>query len=272
MSDRYPQWNLSNFPNYIDTQKIWSDMTAEEKPYADEYLAFIAANDFTSANALIADRPNLQKMIISALDLNTLQHQILATQAYYLDDVRDHIISFYTDRGLWDADTSDYVFGNYVTYEVDSVLLQFSLAVASCPAGTLPTNTAYWRQWTLQGKQGVGIGLTPAGAWVGTETYVVNNAVSHNNVLWRTLIENLNSEPTSSNTNWEQVMGLTSNTNIMTDEHTGTNYEIIVRDGRFYKRPTISFSTSLASLVDEVTGYVWQIYVVDGKPRARRIN
>lgn len=207
MSNTYPEFLLTNYPDKLDTLRVYLDLSATEKPYYDQYVAYISSGDFSSASELLVERPNLKKMIFLADDMNYFAQAILAIQKMFKYDIDTFVMGTMVMKGEW-SEASSYVKYNVVTYEIDGVELWYSAITDTVPKGTLPTDTTYWKAMTIQGQRGVGIGLTPHGAWYSTEAYVTNDLVSYNNEIWYAIADSYNVQPGTDELYWLKFQGL----------------------------------------------------------------
>ena len=94
MSSLYPDLPLTSFPTEIDSQFPREDVGIETVDIMRQYYAFISAGNFQAAQQLLANSPALQRCIINALAMNRIEHQIIALQRFYKDDVQKYILDF----------------------------------------------------------------------------------------------------------------------------------------------------------------------------------
>lgn len=277
MSLTYPQYPLTNVPDGKDNIINFMDVTPTEQPYVDQYQALCNAKDFVAAKALYDSRPNLKYMIPTAEMLNTIQQRNAALTDLFIDDFEKYIMLAWQDMGTWSQYVT-YAKFNVVEYEVNSVKLTFvacpkDKTIVVVPVGTLPTDTNYWKQISIEGKQGVGIGLTPSGVWDSTKVYVLNSMVSHKNALWGSTGTNTNSEPSNTNNDWSFVMALTSDANEIKDETNGATFEMVMINGVPYMREVVAGTTTyLSSITDEITGTIYKFVIIQGKLYFREVG
>lgn len=267
MSQSKPELPLTNLPDAYDNLINYMDVSPTEQPYIDQYQDLCTAKDFVAAKALYDSRPNFKLMIPNAETLNKLQQQIQALAETWVDEIDDYILGVRDFKG---------VYSQFTTYPKYSVVtyngLWYGVYKVGTPQGTLPTDNNYWFAMQLKGDTGVGIGLTPSGYWNPTTPYIQNNLVMHNFILWQCLTNNTNSEPTMSNANWLKVWAVTSDANLIADEHTGLHYEIVMKDGKPFYRETTTILTSLAAMRDEGTGDMWKLYFNNETLRIRKVG
>lgn len=197
-NDRYPDLEFGNFPDYPMLRIQYKDVDVNVKPLIDQYYEFYNNNDLQSAVDLIRNNPELNDYIINAKSLQQFVDEIIATQRFYMEDFQQYIIEAIRYEGNYNSSIK------YQKFSVVNYQTKTYLSIMDVPVGNPPTNTAYWIPWSIKGEQGQsGFGLTPRGIWNSTTQYYTYDFVSHNEKLWYALLDNINSEPTSSNTNWE---------------------------------------------------------------------
>lgn len=121
MSKSYPDLPLTNFPESTDAQKVYEDVGINTVDDMNLYYQYIHAKNFAAANQLLADKPLLQRCIVNALSLNTMEHRLLALQRMYLSDfkayiendvTREDILEMWTySKEAWEAAKSMFLSG-----------------------------------------------------------------------------------------------------------------------------------------------------------------
>ena len=206
MSTTYPTYTETNFPDAIDTMTRMSDLDATTKPLADQYYTYINAGNFTSARQLLTDNPNLEASILNAAKINKSIDATLALENWYTDDIKPFFENRFANKGEYNASTT-YLQGNVISLNGEGFICRVASSVGVSP--TAHTTTTNWAIIAQQGIQGVsGTGLAPRGTWNSATNYYVNDCVADNNILWQCLVANINSEPTSSNTNWLKLLDI----------------------------------------------------------------
>ena len=210
MSVTYTDLTETSFPDSVDVMVRMSDMSATNKSLMDQYYTYINAGNFTSAQQLLTDNPTLQAMIINAAKINKFIDSVIAVERFFKNDVEGYLESTFAYIGTYSSGTT-YKKGNIVDLNGESFICRVTSSIGVSP--TAHTTTTNWAIIAEQGIQGVsGTGLAPRGAWDNTTQYYANDCVGHNNVLWQCITGNTNSEPTSSNGNWLQLL---SNSNLV---------------------------------------------------------
>lgn len=193
-------------------------MVASDGPLVYQYLQAMNGGNAAQANQILAQIPSASRKLIQAQDLNKLTQAILAVERFYHSDIEDYvseqeqnwlnIINRFHYEGDWDAGTT-YQQNNIVSYVVGGLTFLY-LATSNPPVGTLPTNTTYWRVLTMRGQQGIsGVGLSYRQAWVNSNVYEINDAVTHDGGLWMSLQDNNQGVvPGTNNQIWRLIMTL----------------------------------------------------------------
>lgn len=151
---------------------------------------------------------------ITATDLNKLMQAAIAVERFYTEDVElyteemqiywQEIINQLDYKGVYSSGTS-YLQNNIVSYTIGG-LTQLYIATDEVPVGTPPTNTVYWRVLTIRGAKGdSGEGVIFAGEWNASQSYTINNLVTHNNALWNSLAPNINRKPQEGSIYWQKT-------------------------------------------------------------------
>lgn len=187
-----------------------SDLSADCKELADQYYTYMNASNFTAAQKLLADNPTLNTMIINAQKINYYTDIAVSLERFFKNDVETYLETRFAYKGTYD-NIATYVKGNVVDLGGEGFLCRVNSSVGVSP--TAHTTTTNWAVIAKQGIQGAsGTGLAPRGEWNSTTQYYANDCAAHNNALWQCITGNTNSEPTSSNANWLQLL---SNSNLV---------------------------------------------------------
>lgn len=84
----YEEYPLSKFPDEIDNFDNMQDITASLVDPMVSYQTAISNKDFTTAANVIANNPDLLKVLINAYRINSFQDGLKATQKCYKEDVQ----------------------------------------------------------------------------------------------------------------------------------------------------------------------------------------
>lgn len=222
MSQSYPDLYLTNFPEAVDNIEDVMDITATDGPLIQQYMSALNAGNQTQANAILATIPNWWRKTISAQNINRISQAVLATERFYKNDVQTYInnlmaewttkVNAFDLIGTWNSGQA-YVKNNMVSYQNGTSTLIY-LAIENVPVGTLITNTAYWRNITVQGIQGEsGVGLAYRGEYSDGQVYGNEDAVTYNSEVWMCLQDDTSvTTPGSDPEKWQLVMTLQSAT------------------------------------------------------------
>lgn len=169
------------------------------------------------ATEILSQIPEGNRKIIQATDLNKLSNAMLALERFYKNDIEDYIdtkqsewisiINQFSYKGTWETGTT-YAVNNIVSYTVNGVEFLY-IMTNNAPAGTVPTNSQYWRLLTLQGQQGEsGEGLSFREPWNSSTQYYKDDVVSYNGSVYVALENNINTSPSDNDTQWKLIMSL----------------------------------------------------------------
>lgn len=171
----------------------------------------------------MAQHPELQECIINADKLLSMHHDILAVQSFFFDNVQEKIFRIGNIKGNWNAEMGTDAEGinkinkfDVVKYEINYTGQYFLAYADYIPIGTLPTETSYYLQITIQGEKGLdgadgkdgesGTGLTPRGNYLISTDYFKNDLVSYNGKLYYALQDNTSQLPDNENSEyWEEI-------------------------------------------------------------------
>lgn len=205
MSQLYPQYPLSDFPNAIGNMDRMSDLTIENIPLAKQYTEFMNAGNLTGAAELLNNNPKLKTQIFNAEKINQLCDNIFSIEQFYFDDVQQYLVNIVKPKGSY-APNIKYTKYDLVQYVRNGATESYMCLKVDTPIGTAPTDLNYWTGLTIRGEKGVpGVGLSPYGLWNNVESYPVNAMVSYNNSLWSANQENSNSVPNFGSSIWSIV-------------------------------------------------------------------
>ena len=222
MSVSYPDLPLTEFPQNMDQFLVYMNLTATDGQIVKQYMDAMNAGDQALANQIIATLPSATQKIINADGLNKVTQAMLAVERFYHTDIEPYIDDLQADwldvinqfyyAGTW-ATGASYVKNNIVSYDVGGVIFLYMATAETVPVGTIPTNTNYWRQLTIQGIQGVsGVGLSYRQEWNAVDTFYVDDAVTYGGALWQCLEQNAGVQPGIDSAKWKRIMSLAATT------------------------------------------------------------
>lgn len=195
MSDFYTDLTLTNFPDSDDNFVSMLDMVSGDLTLVNQFRAYILAGDFASADSVLSSITNSSQKLLRAENINAWQESLEAMQRLYRDDYENFTEEKETE---WEALVNNLIYlGSYsgaTTYKKNNMVYCVSgdlatsstyIAIQDVPIGTIPTNTTYWRKFTVQGVSGTApISLTYLGLWKPNLAYSKNNLVLYDGRLW----------------------------------------------------------------------------------------
>lgn len=195
MSDFYTDLTLTNFPDSDDSFVSMLDMVSGDLTLVNQFRAYILAGDFASADSVLSSIINSSQKLLRAENINAWQESLEAMQRLYRDDYENFTEEKETE---WEALVNNLIYlGSYsgaTTYKKNNMVYYVSgdlatsstyIAIQDVPIGTIPTNTTYWRKFTVQGVSGTApISLTYLGLWKPNLAYSKNNLVLYDGRLW----------------------------------------------------------------------------------------
>ena len=207
MSQLYPDL-INNFPNDIDPNRKFQDVTSANKALVLQYYTYKEAGNDAAATDLLNTNPALKDTIVTAEMIQYIYDMNVSQQRFYLNDVQTYLVNLVKPKGYF-SETTKYTKYDTVQYTVNGAIQSYMGAKVDIPIGTLPTNTTYFNPITLRGEKGAsGTGLSVRGVWNSLDQYYVNDCVSWNNAMWYAVMENTNSAPNDLSENWKKFADL----------------------------------------------------------------
>ena len=207
----------STFPNALDVITEFADVAEGDATKITGFQQAMRDGNFTLANDYLTSITNYNKKIITATRLNQIRDAILSIEQFYNTNIVPYLN---TKQAEWQAiiDKFSYINvyspsvvyykNNMVLYTVDN-RSKLYICINNTTAGILPTNTSYFRVFTIEGKEGASGGLidtTFAFLWKATTTYGKNVIVVHNNKWWISKVASTNQEPIIGSSYWDIVL------------------------------------------------------------------
>lgn len=216
MSALYPDLINTFFPDSLDIIPLFSDITtAEEANWIQNIQDLIKMGNMDQATKILQDHPELYNKIFNAHKFNSFRDAILALERFYKTDIKPYIITKQTEWTNTMNNFSYIAYYNPVTqYQKNNIISYNSgegemlyICINKPPTGTSPANLAFWRQFTIRGKQGISGGsFAFKFDWKTDVQYYEKDSVAHNGTIWGALEENINSEPEYGNSNWYSLI------------------------------------------------------------------
>ena len=207
----------STFPGAIDNIPQFTNIVLTDVPLITQFQAAVEAGNFQQAATIFTQIPNANNKLVGAARLNQLIDALIAVEQFYGTDIQPYVAA---KQAEWQAiidqfsyiapfsSTTLYRKNNIVSYILSTgINFLYICTVDNPPVGTLPTNTAYWRQLTVQGKTGASGGnFSFKYGWDNTTTYYMNDVVTYNNNWWAATTENVNVAPVTGSSVWQNVL------------------------------------------------------------------
>lgn len=211
MSILYPDLSNTTFPNSKDTFKQFLDIVISDGNLIKQYQAAVQAGNSSLATQILQQIPAYTQKVLTATDLNKFVDAIIAVERFYDSDIKPYvnekqaewqdIIDQFEYRGVFNA-TTQYLKNNYVSF-INNGIEQLYIALSQPPVGTVPTNTTYWRIFSVRGPRGLsGEGLSFVGDWVASTSYTAQDCVNYDNALWGALQDSTGQVPYEGSVYW----------------------------------------------------------------------
>lgn len=205
MSELYPNYTKSSFPNEIDSWQYMSDVSADTIDLVNQYRTYYNNKNMSAANQLLREHPELNNCMLNAEKINKIIDALKCIETYYMDDVQAYLQNIVSFKGNFSAGI------RYAKYNIVNYNNQAYMCISnSCTAGTPPTDESFWIRLTMKGDQGVpGLGLNFCGGWNAVTTYQLHSAVTYNNRLFAsTENDNIAHTPSENSQYWQLIMSL----------------------------------------------------------------
>lgn len=200
MSETYKDLVNTNFPNNLDTYKIYVDVNADNIQYVEQIKTDITNHNFESASAIFKAHPELNNVIATASLFQHYEDAILAMERTYVSDFSKTITSIIHYKGDYDNSTTYHLF-DLVDYGERCYLYISPIDIS----GKIPTNTTYWRLQDIKGQSGTGMAFYTA--WDNITTYKKLDCVPYSNSLYVSIVDNnLNHNPSTNTDYWQKVI------------------------------------------------------------------
>lgn len=220
MSEKYKDLPNTSFPDSLDNFPSMQDLNASDMPFVKQYQSYMINGDLNNASKVLEQIPNGQNKLISAKKYNQLRDAVLAEERFFKNDVTTHLenvknevelqFSQFNYKGFYN-NTTQYERMNIVSYVGANNLEELYLCMTKPPVGTVPSDSNYWRKFTVQGLKGEkGDGLSYNGIWNSTTNYSQGSLVAYGNTLWHATKPSLNQVPFSGSSYWTNALDISS--------------------------------------------------------------
>ena len=205
----------TTFPNATQSFKQWQDLSQSQVTAYISYINALNSGQWQVARQVFESGGLSYTMLPTASDFNAMCDTILECKALYeaqdtsAQGIQDFMEQF-SYKGVWDAN-------NISTYKKFSIVRYTDLTYGTFLyiANTdITTTTNPWSSSTGTAPQWLRIvpasttntSSTFRGAWSNNVNYVVGDVVVSDNIMWVANVNNANSQPSSSNANWQQII------------------------------------------------------------------
>ena len=196
----YPDLD-NKFPIEVDDFERFIDPDISSLQAINRYYQYFDSGDLASATSVLAENPNLKRMIINAESMNKLRDGLISVERYYLNDIQQYLVEIVKYKGFWSNGTR-YTKYDVVYYESNGAIEVYMGISTTIPIGTLPTDITYWIPLVIRGEKGdAGIGLAFQGEYDISKTYQKNDAVQYLGNLYGALKESTGVLPTVGGSN-----------------------------------------------------------------------
>lgn len=210
----------TTFPNSVDTIPDFQNITSADSALVTQYENYIEQGNFASAANILNQIPNGNLKLIGADRIGVLRDGLLALQQFYGTDVQPYIMQ---KQAEWEAiidlfsfvgeynSTLQYSLNNFVLFNNNGLTQMYiNIYNGVTPSGIPPTNTNYWRAFTIRGAQGIsgGSDTTFMFSWNSSTNYVVNNIVVSGNAWWIATQNSTNVPPAQGSAYWNLVLNI----------------------------------------------------------------
>ncbi|MBO7693852.1 MAG: hypothetical protein J6T10_14625 [Methanobrevibacter sp.] len=215
MSVSYPDLNLTNFPESVDTFVQMLNIVASDYATLSEYQSAMEEGNVVKANTALSNMVDGVKKILTADKINKIFDSIEALQRFLSTDIVPYIAQLQSNwqsevdkfayRGVYSSSTTYYK-NNIVSYTIEAHTYLY-INISSQSKSVPPTDSTVWQQFTVVGAQGLtGDAMSFLYEWNNATQYTPQDCVSYNGKLWGCVSANQNSAPSSSNNKWKVVM------------------------------------------------------------------
>ena len=188
----------NNFPNSIDPNRTFSDVTSTNKDLVNQYYTYKEAGNDSAAIDLLTQNPDLKNTIITHETMQLIYDMCISQERFYASDVRTTLTTIVHNKGTF-SETTKYSMFDLITYNYRAYLCNSS----DVAIGTLPTASG-WDRITFQGESGTGMAFYTA--WDSSQAYKVQDCVPYSNKLYVCIQANTNQTPLDNPTYWQVVV------------------------------------------------------------------
>ena len=206
----------SRFPNGLDSWDEFLDVTDNDAQYLRQYQQFVLNGEMENAQRVYSQISNADRKFIGALIMNQFADAIMSLEDFYGDsgfeayttlkqEEWQEIIDRFTYVGEYNSATT-YFKNNIVLYNVNGQNYLYLNIHSGETTNVLPTDSNYWRIFTIQGQKGdAGNATAFYFEWRPEIEYKTNNVVCVDSSLYVALQDNVNTLPYVGSVTWERI-------------------------------------------------------------------
>ena len=203
MSERYPEYFRSNFPNNIDEFDYMNDVTGELYIALTAYNDYVKSGNFTAAMQLLNANPDLKKCIFNADKHNKILDALMALETLFYEDIETYITTVVKDRGYWSSTTDDYVKYNVVLDENNIPYIAIQDVLDNKAE---LTDVNYWKMLAIKGDKGdkgdKGTSFVNRGVYIDGNVYNEFEVVLYDGKLYVSCVNDNQQSPADGTGNW----------------------------------------------------------------------
>lgn len=102
MSDYYPQFPHTNFPDSIDSWEDKVDVSSSTLSLVKQYNQLFDVGEIQAAQQLLINNPDLVKILVNADDINQIQQGVMALQTMFTEDIDSYLAQSTMPKGTYD--------------------------------------------------------------------------------------------------------------------------------------------------------------------------
>ena len=212
ISNTYPQYSLTNFPDSLDNFPNLQDISASDVSLMQQYKTYINAGNISAANSLLVSNPSLNSKILNSTNINKLLNAVNAIELFFNQNIQGFIsekqtefnakLSQFSNQGVYNSAVT-YLQWNTVTLNGQTYLSKQDNNLNHTPVGNI---SDLWRYLIAEkgdiGQTGYGVGLQFRGQFVISTQYHVDDLIVYNGNLYRCTADSINHYPSDENY-WE---------------------------------------------------------------------
>lgn len=188
----------------------WQDLSLSNRNLMQQFSQYFREGYFSQALALIMNNDDIDSEAVMPICFNMIHMALEYLQNLYYNAVE---VKLAEDEQLFQTMLNNYI--NKKEYQADVQYEMYNFVVYDkqvymClkqSTGNLPTDTEYWVLIGLKGEVGAtSINVQLKDVWDKTVSYVVNDVVTYENVMYIALKANINVQPDTTPSTWQVFM------------------------------------------------------------------